>query len=109
MTEHNNYEAVEQFNNDTAEHQSKKFDSMVAELRDDVEEMDPLPTPDEAELGELCRQRGVQFKDCELVNDETKSLVSHLDKVAEQEDEEDDEGSILEDIEAEFEGLGGEN
>jgi hypothetical protein len=57
------------------------LDSIEAEIEEALEDADPLPTPEEAELGELCRtEEAPQFRNCELVDSETKSLIEALEE-----------------------------
>lgn len=83
----------------------------VKELQEEVEDLDDLPTPSEAELGELCRVPSEgQFQFCELVDDDSSELIGFLE---EEESDENDVGditegvSILEEIESEFDSLTG--
>lgn len=75
MTEHNhNSEAV------------APIQKQIEDLAEQVEDLPPLPTAEEAEFGELHR-RG-QFDQCELVDDEAGGLIEFItegddsDKVA---------------------------
>jgi len=56
-----------------------------------VADLDPLPTPSEAELGELCRTpSGGQFDQCELVDNTTANLIGAIlreDEIPEASDE----------------------
>lgn len=45
-----------------------EVESMIEELAEDVDDMETLPSPSEADLGELCRVEGsVQFRNNDLL------------------------------------------
>lgn len=44
----------------------------------EVEDLEPLPTPEEAELGELCRVPETQFENCNLLSEEKGELVGFI-------------------------------
>lgn len=120
MFEDSNVEDVEQSENnevrfeeygigdaDTAEGQARRaeeafLEEEINELQEEVEDLEPLPTPSEAELGELCRVPSEgQFQFCELVDEDSPELIGFL----EEEEDDDEDLSILEEIESEFEDL----
>jgi hypothetical protein len=50
------------------ESEATTVETLIEELEADVEDMEPLPTPSEADLGELCRTEGsIQFEGCSLL------------------------------------------
>lgn len=56
-------------------------DSILEQIEAEVEDLDPLPTPEEAQLGELCRTtEGGQFEGLSLVDDQTSDLIGVLEE-----------------------------
>lgn len=49
--------------------------TQLQDLEDDLEE---LPTEEEADLGELCRPKKGQFEGCDLVDDQTADLLGSI-------------------------------
>lgn len=84
MTNETNVEDVEQLKNDDTEKGGDTkgilgdIEAEFKELSEMAEDLPPLPTEEEAELGELCRVRRTQFDDCELVDDETPDLIGAI-------------------------------
>lgn len=76
----------------------------IRKLEETVEELPPLPTVEEAELGELARKvPKTQFGSCELVDNDTPDLIGVLE-------EEEPKGATDEEVrQAVLEIEGGEN
>jgi hypothetical protein len=84
------------------------LDSQLEDLEEEVEDLPPLPTTKEAEMGELCRVPSEgQFEECELLEDDDGDLIEFI---TEGDVNDTTEGGILEEIENEvLEITGGEN
>jgi hypothetical protein len=77
---------------DTVKGQARRAEEVhLEEMREDsdkvegwdtpeVEDLEPLPTPSEAELGELCRVPETQFEELELVDNDTPALIGVLEE-----------------------------
>jgi hypothetical protein len=92
---------------------AESIEAEIQDLAESVEELPPLPTEEEAEMGELCRKS--QFGHCDLLEGSERSfkaMFGELDEPKGSTDEEveaaieAEEGTILAEIQAEFEGIG---
>lgn len=72
MSETTHSEAVEQSGN--------PIEELADWLDEQVEDLPDLPTPDEAELGQLYKVPEGQFTNCQLVDDTTKVAIDYLEE-----------------------------
>lgn len=107
MSDHNDIEDVEQLKTEIATKKNKQktlrgfgeafLKSQIEDLKLEVEEMEDLPTPEEAEMGELARTPRSQFEDCELIDENTKGLIEvHCQEIPKEASDEEVRNSIEE-------------
>jgi hypothetical protein len=63
------------------EEDTDKVADVISDLEEQVEDLPPLPTAEEAEMGELCRVPSEgQFQFCELVDNDTPTLIGAFEE-----------------------------